>query len=1244
MYGHLLKDLNDIKLGSSQMYKKPFSEITPLESETLAGGVAKETSWSSDYDAVSRSPFAKDVTHLQSLLEALLQSKNFDRAKNILLAIHPLLSNPENFLYAFNKYLEAWALEEDVKLGTVESYIQQIEARFGDRFRNHRTEAILLNKALNIGADFSIPSSPTEARKVLNHIDILGVDNLIKIFQSGAVTREQVPTDLLEIYDHATDAQLKEPEYFRDGSAVPVISKDADKLLAVDSFGLRLIRHTLLGLEGHTNTPALQAFLENLEDEQSKHLVHDTLANKKDYFQIYKHLQTEEQRQAFNAALDEFNEGRQRSLEALGVDAAKEKWKHAYEEMHKRGAVNVDKNLNSYLFKWYSDLLPYVEEEWKVCQKMLAGEIDMATVPKDEVTQMKERAHYAPYLTLVPPNKMCVIAILELIKLNSSGGIADGMRIARAMYAVGKAIELEYRSQDLINTEGRSISKKNRSIHQWRKLIRKRDYRNNDPTTVGEWDSLVCVKVGSVLVALVLHSAKVSVRGTDPTSGKTVFGLQPAFHHTYQFLNGQKVGVLRVHKLLINLLGGTGVSNSVQPQLLPMLVPPRPWSSYNSGGYLYSQNNIVRTKDSAETLAYLRALAERGDLARVYDGLNVLGNTAWTINRRVFDVISHYWNKGTEFIDIPPVANSIAQPEPVAFDADPAEKLRYMKALKRARLEVSAVKSQRCDINYKLEIARAFLGEKMYFPHNVDFRGRAYPLLPHLNHLGNDLTRSLFLFWEGKKLGKEGLRWLKIHLANVYGIDKAPLHEREQFVNDNLQKILDTAADPIGENKWWTKGEKPWQVLTVCFELADAYKLEDPTEYVSHMPVHQDGTCNGLQHYAALGGDVEGARQVNLVPANRPQDVYAFVAGLVQRRLDEDAANDDKLAQFLQGKITRKVVKQTVMTNVYGVTYIGALHQIEKQIAHHFDQENESDRHWAAAYLAKLVLASVRELFEGAHLIQDWLGECAKRISKSVRIDYEDRLAQNSNKPNHLSSVIWTTPLGLPCVQPYRVSKKQLIHTNLQDISITDPFGASQVDARKQQVAFTPNFVHSLDATHMLMTARACGQDGLAFASVHDSYWTHAVDVDKMNLHIRDQFVRLHEANLIHRLRDEFKHRYRGFLQVIKISSDHEVAKKIRDARRQIARDLGRGLTVADEIYLEKKRQQLLDSNDPKLVEMGQKMVTTVSVTEGYDMYALSTSNNTRVFQALAHLEFPEVPERGEFDVTAVKDSPYFFS
>ena len=142
-------------------------------------------------------------------------------------------------------------------------------------------------------------------------------------------------------------------------------------------------------------------------------------------------------------------------------------------------------------------------------------------------------------------------------------------------------------------------------------------------------------------------------------------------------------------------------------------------------------------------------------------------------------------------------------------------------------------------------------------------------------------------------------------------------------------------------------------------ELNKAFELEDPTTYVCAMPVHQDGTCNGLQHYAALGGDVLGAQQVNLLASDRPSDVYTHISTSVEAELQEDAAAGgemSELARMLIGKITRKVVKQTVMTTVYGVTFIGAREQIEKQLKDRGDIPAELV--WdASTYLAKKVRA-----------------------------------------------------------------------------------------------------------------------------------------------------------------------------------------------------------------------------------------------------------------------------------------------
>lgn len=100
---------------------------------------------------------------------------------------------------------------------------------------------------------------------------------------------------------------------------------------------------------------------------------------------------------------------------------------------------------------------------------------------------------------------------------------------------------------------------------------------------------------------------------------------------------------------------------------------------------------------------------------------------------------------------------------------------------------------------------------------------------------------------------------------------------------------------------WWSESDEPWQTLACCMEIANAIRSPDPEKYESCYPVHQDGSCNGLQHYAALGRDSAGAFSVNLAPADTPQDVYSAVAALVEKQRLKDAANGSQIAKTLDG-------------------------------------------------------------------------------------------------------------------------------------------------------------------------------------------------------------------------------------------------------------------------------------------------------------------------------------------------------
>jgi DNA-directed RNA polymerase len=112
--------------------------------------------------------------------------------------------------------------------------------------------------------------------------------------------------------------------------------------------------------------------------------------------------------------------------------------------------------------------------------------------------------------------------------------------------------------------------------------------------------------------------------------------------------------------------------------------------------------------------------------------------------------------------------------------------------------------------------------------------------------------------------------------------------------------------------------------------------------------------------------------------------------------------------------------------------------------------------------LGQVTLAAIDEMFQAARAIMRWFGECAKIIA-----------SENE-------TVRWTTPLGLPVVQPYHQMGTKLVKTSLQTLSLQHE--TDQVIVRRQRTAFPPNFIHSLDGSHMMMTAVACKRAGVCFA------------------------------------------------------------------------------------------------------------------------------------------------------------------
>lgn len=691
---------------------------------------------------------------------------------------------------------------------------------------------------------------------------------------------------------------------------------------------------------------------------------------------------------------------------------------------------------------------------------------------------------------------------------------------------------------------------KNRGLFE---ITMRRQYaaleRNVDALRDGwipRWTPRLKSEIGVYVISLALEC----LRFVGPDSKS-----YPAFTHRVMSTNGQSIGVLEVNTEVFKLMSVESATPFVEPWSMPMLVPPRPWITYNSGGYLTHKTSSVRFKEDPLHMALIHQADKEGKLEKILCGLDVLGRTAWKINDKILSVALNMWNSGVNVATLEaPFEGSLLEYKAKDSFSSHEEYVEYVRRAMERKENISKSHSNMCDTNYKLEIARQFVGLLFYLPHSVDFRGRAYPIPPHLSHVGSDLSRGLMIFAEGRPLGERGIRWLKIQLANMAGYDKASFDERVAYAERHLDEVYDCADAPLTGRQWWKKADEPWQCLATCIELASALRSPDPTQYISHLPCQQDGSCNGLQHYAALGGDVDGAKQVNLSPSDRPQDVYSAVANLVSAQIEKDAASDpDHIAGKLLGKINRKIVKQTVMTNVYGVTMFGARQQIQDRLKEFNVVSSESYKD-ARAYIAMAVFNSLGRLFDNAQRIQTWLTEASFEIAKSVPPEVSSHFGigietdddGNVLKPPRRTrkwmeredpadrypqtSVYWTTPLGFQVLQPYNKMRSVSLRTVLQNINLRISSKFDPVDVQKQSSAFPPNFVHSLDATHMFMTALACYEAKVTFASVHDCFWTHAATVDEMSVILREQFIKLHSQPILERLRDEFVERYRGYI------------------------------------------------------------------------------------------------------------------
>ena len=607
------------------------------------------------------------------------------------------------------------------------------------------------------------------------------------------------------------------------------------------------------------------------------------------------------------------------------------------------------------------------------------------------------------------------------------------------------------------------------------------------------WPNQVKLNVGLKLLNVILEATDMCVMRTVVSNGKTFSILEPS---------EAAVDFIRKHKEHAALLS---------PVVRPFYIPPAPWKNAFDGAFytarLDHKYNLIKTRDNT----YLLDLHKYAPQREVLSAVNAIQNTPWRINKRVYEVMRAAWIQGSDLGGLPmgkdlPVPEWVMPPG-MTKETMPPEVKRAFKDHKQLMFRIhtlnTANRSKYLQQHKVLEVAQEYIDvERFYYAYQLDFRGRIYSLQNFLSPQSTDTGKALLEFADGDTIDtEEELHWLMVHGANVWGEDKVSLEDRVQWVKDNEWHIRKTAQDPMGYT-WWSDADKPYQFLAFCFEYADF--LSEGFGFRSRLAIAMDGTCNGLQHLAAILRDARLGRAVNLLPGEKPSDIYQDVADVVTAMLQVDSSR--MALELLAFGINRKLTKRPVMVVPYG----GTFDSCRKYVAEYIYEKTRGGTENpfsdpledVISYAAKQVWIALGEVVKSAKLVMKWLQKIARITAK------------------YGAPLEWTTPCGFVVRQTAYKEKRSRINTyingSIMQFDVLDN-SDKEFDEYKQANGVSPNYIHSNDAACLMKTVNECANDDMyQFAFIHDSYGTTAKHTTRLNKILREEFVKMYENKGTH--------------------------------------------------------------------------------------------------------------------------------
>ena len=762
----------------------------------------------------------------------------------------------------------------------------------------------------------------------------------------------------------------------------------------------------------------------------------------------------------------------QKELEKVG----NERGKHRTNKRRLSHIEREDESVTSYGKVLVANLIrPYAEAISEWVEQASSNVHSKTPIALQKISQIED------------PKVTALIALKHIMNT-----ITTTKNLTATAIKLGGRIETEISLKNFknLNPELYAVVKKDLDKRSFNYAYKRRKYREvakkDEIVSWEEWSTTERLHTGMQLITLMVDSVGLIEIGTDQHKHKTFKVIrQTAF--TKKWIQDRN-----------------SFNELLNPEYLPMVLAPKSVVDGQVQGHGYWTSEMPELDLVKQRGKKFTNELENHDMPEVTSAVNLMQSTAYRINTFILEVMQNAWDKSLSIGGMPPIENLDIPQKPYDIDTNKEALFEYKKACVIVHTENNRMSSKRMLYAKIINLAEQFKEYvTMYFPIQLDFRGRAYCVPAFLNYQSINGAKALLNFSQGKAITKEnrGVFWLSVHGANMWGNDKVSFEDREKWTYDNADWIKACAVDPIG-NRQWEDADNAFQFLAFCDEWNRYTKEGDG--FISHIPVNVDGSCNGLQIYSLLLKDKVAGSLVNCVPNDVPQDIYGLVKNEVVKNAEQKSAEGEELAtKWLDYGVKRSTCKRPVMTLTYGSTRYACTDFVVEDLTKRKDKGEMhpfDDLFKPSTYLSKLIWQSIGENLKSAKEGMRYLQDIAKVVAKE-------------GVPIH-----WVTPVGFPVYQYYPEMKSRRVETHLmgQVIQSTIREAKPETDKMKQRNSCPANYVHSLDSACMIRTVNIAREKGIEnFCNVHDSFATHACDIDKLNESIREAFVSIFSKDLL---------------------------------------------------------------------------------------------------------------------------------